>query len=68
MMSSVIVDLICAHQVRRLLGDFGVPIAIFLMIVMDYAIDDTYTQVGSYKQVLLLILAIKRCILNVLSV
>ncbi|XP_056285949.1 solute carrier family 4 member 1b (Diego blood group) [Pseudoliparis swirei] len=31
-------------KVRRLLGDFGVPIAIFLMIVMDYAIDDTYTQ------------------------
>ncbi|XP_076008157.1 solute carrier family 4 member 1b (Diego blood group) [Genypterus blacodes] len=31
-------------KVRRLMGDFGVPIAIFLMIVVDYAIDDTYTQ------------------------
>uniref|UniRef100_A0A8C3G1Z2 Anion exchange protein n=1 Tax=Cyclopterus lumpus TaxID=8103 RepID=A0A8C3G1Z2_CYCLU len=31
-------------KVRRLLGDFGVPIAIFLMIVVDYTIDDTYTQ------------------------
>ncbi|XP_054454665.1 solute carrier family 4 member 1b (Diego blood group) [Anoplopoma fimbria] len=31
-------------KVRRLLGDFGVPIAIFLMIVVDYNIDDTYTQ------------------------
>ncbi|KAM6898241.1 solute carrier family 4 member 1b (Diego blood group) [Lycodopsis pacificus] len=31
-------------NVRRLLGDFGVPIAIFLMIVVDYTIDDTYTQ------------------------
>ncbi|XP_019739165.1 solute carrier family 4 member 1b (Diego blood group) isoform X2 [Hippocampus comes] len=31
-------------KVRRLLGDFGVPIAIFLMIVVDYSIGDTYTQ------------------------
>ncbi|XP_060951168.1 solute carrier family 4 member 1b (Diego blood group) [Limanda limanda] len=31
-------------NVRRLIGDFGVPIAIFLMIVVDYNIDDTYTQ------------------------
>ncbi|XP_042363742.1 LOW QUALITY PROTEIN: band 3 anion exchange protein-like [Plectropomus leopardus] len=31
-------------KVRRLLGDFGVPIAIFLMIVVDYNINDTYTQ------------------------
>ncbi|XP_035000801.1 solute carrier family 4 member 1b (Diego blood group) [Hippoglossus stenolepis] len=31
-------------KVRRLIGDFGVPIAIFLMIVVDYNIDDTYTQ------------------------
>ncbi|KAF3704422.1 Band 3 anion exchange protein Anion exchange protein 1 [Channa argus] len=31
-------------KVRRLLGDFGVPIAIFLMIVVDYNIEDTYTQ------------------------
>ncbi|XP_077481420.1 solute carrier family 4 member 1b (Diego blood group) [Stigmatopora argus] len=31
-------------KVRRMLGDFGVPIAIFLMIVVDYSIGDTYTQ------------------------
>ncbi|XP_028285808.1 solute carrier family 4 member 1b (Diego blood group) [Parambassis ranga] len=31
-------------KVRRLIGDFGVPIAIFLMIVVDYNIEDTYTQ------------------------
>ncbi|KAM9425537.1 LOW QUALITY PROTEIN: solute carrier family 4 member 1b (Diego blood group) [Pholidichthys leucotaenia] len=31
-------------KVRRLLGDFGVPIAVFLMIVADYTIEDTYTQ------------------------
>uniref|UniRef100_A0A3P8VFP9 Anion exchange protein n=1 Tax=Cynoglossus semilaevis TaxID=244447 RepID=A0A3P8VFP9_CYNSE len=31
-------------KVRRLIGDFGVPIAIFLMIVVDYSIQDTYTQ------------------------
>uniref|UniRef100_A0A668AZ03 Anion exchange protein n=1 Tax=Myripristis murdjan TaxID=586833 RepID=A0A668AZ03_9TELE len=31
-------------KVRRLIGDFGVPIAIFLMVVVDINIDDTYTQ------------------------
>ncbi|XP_072312451.1 solute carrier family 4 member 1b (Diego blood group) isoform X2 [Eucyclogobius newberryi] len=31
-------------KVRRLLGDFGVPIAIFLMVLADYNFDDTYTQ------------------------
>ncbi|XP_071757262.2 solute carrier family 4 member 1b (Diego blood group) [Centroberyx gerrardi] len=31
-------------KVRRLIGDFGVPIAIFLMIVVDINVDDTYTQ------------------------
>ncbi|XP_062330693.1 solute carrier family 4 member 1b (Diego blood group) [Osmerus eperlanus] len=31
-------------KVRRLIGDFGVPIAIFLMIVVDINIEDTYTQ------------------------
>lgn len=39
---------ICAHQVRRLIGDFGVPIAIFLMIVLDYNIEDTYTQASAF--------------------
>ena len=36
-------------QVRRLLGDFGVPIAIFLMVVADISIEDVYTQVGSFN-------------------
>ncbi|XP_065109430.1 solute carrier family 4 member 1b (Diego blood group) [Paramisgurnus dabryanus] len=31
-------------KIRRLLGDFGVPIAIFLMVAIDINIDDTYTQ------------------------
>uniref|UniRef100_A0A672H7Z5 Anion exchange protein n=1 Tax=Salarias fasciatus TaxID=181472 RepID=A0A672H7Z5_SALFA len=29
---------------RRLIGDFGVPIAIFVMIAVDINIDDAYTQ------------------------
>ena len=29
---------------RRALGDFGVPIAIVAMVMMDYASDDTYTE------------------------
>lgn len=36
------------YQVRRLIGDFGVPISMFLMIVLDYNIADTYTQVSSF--------------------
>ncbi|KAI5102907.1 solute carrier family 4 (anion exchanger), member 1b (Diego blood group) isoform X1, partial [Silurus meridionalis] len=31
-------------KVRRLMGDFGVPIAIVLMVVVDISINDTYTQ------------------------
>uniref|UniRef100_A0A8C2PV59 Anion exchange protein n=1 Tax=Cyprinus carpio TaxID=7962 RepID=A0A8C2PV59_CYPCA len=31
-------------KIRRLLGDFGVPIAIFLMVAVDISIEDTYTQ------------------------
>ncbi|KAI3364839.1 hypothetical protein L3Q82_001029 [Scortum barcoo] len=31
-------------KVRRLIGDFGVPISIFLMVLVDYNIEDTYTQ------------------------
>ncbi|KAL3053442.1 hypothetical protein OYC64_005890 [Pagothenia borchgrevinki] len=30
--------------IRRLIGDFGVPIAIFFMIAIDYSIADAYTQ------------------------
>lgn len=33
-------------QLRRLIGDFGVPIAIFVMIAIDISIKDAYTQVG----------------------
>lgn len=33
-------------QIRRLIGDFGVPIAIFVMIAIDISISDAYTQVG----------------------
>uniref|UniRef100_A0A7N8XBL1 Anion exchange protein n=1 Tax=Mastacembelus armatus TaxID=205130 RepID=A0A7N8XBL1_9TELE len=29
---------------RRLIGDFGVPIAIFIMIAVDISIEDAYTQ------------------------
>uniref|UniRef100_A0A673XY83 Solute carrier family 4 member 1 n=1 Tax=Salmo trutta TaxID=8032 RepID=A0A673XY83_SALTR len=32
------------HQIRRMIGDFGVPIAIFFMIAVDITIEDAYTQ------------------------
>lgn len=32
-------------QLRRAIGDFGVPIAISTMVLLDYSIKDTYTQV-----------------------
>lgn len=31
-------------RLRRVIGDFGVPIAIFIMVLMDYSVQDTYTQ------------------------
>ncbi|XP_054657158.1 band 3 anion transport protein isoform X2 [Grus americana] len=31
-------------RVRRLIGDFGVPISIFIMALADFFIKDTYTQ------------------------
>lgn len=31
-------------QARRVIGDFGVPIAILIMVLVDYNIHDTYTQ------------------------
>ncbi|XP_039511199.1 solute carrier family 4 member 1b (Diego blood group) isoform X2 [Pimephales promelas] len=31
-------------KIRRLLGDFGVPIAVFIMVAIDINIEDTYTQ------------------------
>lgn len=35
----------CGVQFRRMIGDFGVPIAILIMVLVDYSINDTYTQV-----------------------
>lgn len=32
-------------QLRRMIGDFGVPISIFIMIAIDITIEDAYTQV-----------------------
>uniref|UniRef100_A0AAR2IS98 Anion exchange protein n=1 Tax=Pygocentrus nattereri TaxID=42514 RepID=A0AAR2IS98_PYGNA len=31
-------------RLRRVIGDFGVPIAILVMVLVDYSIQDTYTQ------------------------
>ncbi|KAJ0012207.1 hypothetical protein NQD34_013182 [Periophthalmus magnuspinnatus] len=31
-------------QLRRTIGDFGVPISIFIMVLVDYSIKDIYTQ------------------------
>ncbi|XP_052474067.1 anion exchange protein 2 [Carassius gibelio] len=31
-------------RLRRAIGDFGVPIAISIMVLLDYSIKDTYTQ------------------------
>nr|XP_020475431.1 anion exchange protein 2 isoform X2 [Monopterus albus] len=31
-------------RLRRIIGDFGVPIAILIMVLVDYSIEDTYTQ------------------------
>lgn len=32
-------------QLRRIIGDFGVPIAILIMVLVDYSVEDAYTQV-----------------------
>ncbi|XP_067391807.1 anion exchange protein 2 isoform X2 [Emydura macquarii macquarii] len=31
-------------RIRRVIGDFGVPIAILVMVLVDFSIQDTYTQ------------------------
>uniref|UniRef100_A0A8C3G1X2 Anion exchange protein n=1 Tax=Cyclopterus lumpus TaxID=8103 RepID=A0A8C3G1X2_CYCLU len=31
-------------RLRRMIGDFGVPIAILIMVLVDYSMNDTYTQ------------------------
>lgn len=33
-------------QLRRVIGDFGVPISILIMVLVDTFIQDTYTQVS----------------------
>lgn len=37
---------VSSPQIRRMIGDFGVPIAIFFMIAVDISIEDAYTQVS----------------------
>ena len=32
------------RTVRRALGDFGVPLAIVCMVLLDFLINDTYTE------------------------
>ena len=32
-------------QLRRTIGDFGVPISILIMVMVDALVQDTYTQV-----------------------
>uniref|UniRef100_A0A8C4ESD3 Anion exchange protein n=1 Tax=Dicentrarchus labrax TaxID=13489 RepID=A0A8C4ESD3_DICLA len=36
-------------RLRRIIGDFGVPIAILIMVLVDYSINDTYTQVPKHR-------------------
>lgn len=36
----------CLWQARRIIGDFGIPISILVMVLVDYSITDTYTQVS----------------------
>uniref|UniRef100_A0A667Y448 Anion exchange protein n=1 Tax=Myripristis murdjan TaxID=586833 RepID=A0A667Y448_9TELE len=31
-------------RLRRIIGDFGVPIAILIMVLVDFSVEDTYTQ------------------------
>lgn len=35
-------------QARRVIGDFAVPIAIFIMVLLDYFLKDTYTEVSAW--------------------
>nr|XP_056706747.1 anion exchange protein 3 isoform X2 [Euleptes europaea] len=32
------------YKARRIIGDFGIPISILVMVLVDYTITDTYTQ------------------------
>lgn len=34
-----------SFKARRIIGDFGIPISILVMVLVDYSITDTYTQV-----------------------
>lgn len=35
----------CVWQLRRVIGDFGVPIAILIMVLVAYNLSDTFIQV-----------------------
>ena len=39
-----VVFISCFFQVRRALGDFGMPIAILIMVLLDLSVHDTFTQ------------------------
>lgn len=43
--SSHYVPLFHCLKVRRIIGDFGIPISILLSVIVDLCIPDTYTQV-----------------------
>lgn len=44
-----IVPLFHCLKVRRIIGDFGIPISILLSVIVDLLIPDTYTQVKMLK-------------------
>lgn len=37
-------------QARRLIGDFAIPLAILIMVVLDIIIKDTYTEVRPFAK------------------
>lgn len=47
--SSHIAPLFHCLKVRRIIGDFGIPISILLSVIVDLLIPDTYTQVPVLK-------------------
>ena len=40
----IFLNLFLNDQARRALGDFGVPIAIVITVMLDYGVQDTYTE------------------------
>lgn len=39
--------LLPSPKARRIIGDFGIPISILVMVLVDYSITDTYTQASA---------------------